>query len=92
MEIALSTAIATISHKIVKIVFMQEMLIVSIAVVMRYRIIVTTEIADRIIAMLHNVFKIIVTAIVHVIVLVLLVAIVLVAVVVANNNIMKRNI
>jgi multisubunit Na+/H+ antiporter MnhF subunit len=47
---------------------MQEMLIVSIAVVISYKIIVTTEIADRIIAMLHNVFKTIVIVIVIVLV------------------------
>jgi len=44
------------------------MLIVSIAVVMGYKITVMMEIADRIIAMLHNVFKTIVIVIVIVIV------------------------
>jgi len=54
---------------------MQEMLIVSIAVVMGYKITVTTEIVVPIIAMLHNVFKIIVIVIVIVNVV---------------NNLMKR--
>jgi hypothetical protein len=74
--IVLSTVIAMISHKIVKIVFMQEMLTAPIVVVTRYRITVMMEIA-RIIAMLHNVFKIIVIVIVIVNVNVV-------------NNLMKR--
>jgi hypothetical protein len=55
---------------------MQEMLIVLIVVGLRYRIIVMMEIADRIIAMLHNVFKTIV--------------IVIVVIVIVVNNLMKR--
>jgi hypothetical protein len=54
--IAFSIAIATISHKIVKIVITAEVLIALIVVVMRYRITVMMEIA-HIIVQPHNAFK-----------------------------------